>query len=183
MTPHRIILFRGMNTGGVRAPVAAQRQMALDLGLENPRTLLASGNLVVQSDLAPAKLESLVQTGMRTAFGLEIAAMVRTPTQWTELMSANPFARQAQDHPSRVLAMIMRDAARPDGVAEVQALASGGEQLEMRDLNTGGTVLYFWLPQGQGQSRMVDRATPARIGLGTGRNWNTVLKLAQMIAP
>ena len=44
---HRIILFRGMNTGGVRAPVAEQRAMAMEMGLANPRTLLASGNLVV----------------------------------------------------------------------------------------------------------------------------------------
>ena len=45
---HRIILFRGMNTGGVRAPVGELRAMAADMALNNPRTLAASGNLVVQ---------------------------------------------------------------------------------------------------------------------------------------
>ena len=54
MTDHRIILFRGMNTGGVRAPVGEQRAMAEKMGLKNPRTLLASGNLVVESGRAPA---------------------------------------------------------------------------------------------------------------------------------
>ena len=56
--PHRIILFRGMNTGGVRAPVAEQRAMAEAMGLKNPRTLQASGNLVVESGKATAALEA-----------------------------------------------------------------------------------------------------------------------------
>lgn len=61
---HRIILFRGMNTGGVRAPVAEQRVMAVEMGLANPRTLLASGNLVVDSDRDPRSLEAEVEAAM-----------------------------------------------------------------------------------------------------------------------
>ena len=88
---HRIILFRGMNTGGVRAPVAALRAMAADMGLKNPRTLAASGNLVVESGKAPEALEHDIETAMDKTFGLKVAAMVRTPDQWAALVAANPF--------------------------------------------------------------------------------------------
>ncbi|OYX55413.1 MAG: hypothetical protein B7Y86_13905 [Brevundimonas subvibrioides] len=76
---HRIILFRGMNTGGVRASVGEQRAMAEAMGLKNPRTLLASGNLVVESGLATAALEAAIEAEMARRFDVKIAAMARAP--------------------------------------------------------------------------------------------------------
>lgn len=172
---HRIILFRGMNTGGVRAPVGEQRAMAEGMGLKNPRTLAASGNLVVESGRAADALEHDVEAAMEKTFGLKVAAMVRTPEQWAKLIAANPFPNEAAGHPSKVVAMVMKDGIKPGGLAAVQALARNGERVE-----AVGDVLYFWFPQGQGESEIFRKATPRMLGMGTGRNWNTVLKLAQM---
>ena len=173
---HRIILFRGMNTGGVRAPVAEQRAMAEEMGLKNPRTLLASGNLVVESDRPTARLEDEIETAMERRFGLKIAAMVRTPDQWAELVAANPFPEEAAAHPSRTLAMVMKAGIQAGALEACRALAEGGERVE-----AAGDVLWFWFPNGQGQSVIFKRATPRLLGMGTGRNWNTVLKLAEMV--
>ncbi len=175
MTDHRIILFRGMNTGGVRAPVAEQRAMAEAMGLKNPRTLAASGNLVVESARAPSQIELDIEAEMERRFGLKIAAMVRTPDQWAKLVGANPFPTEAATHPSKVLAMVMKDGIRPGAVEACRVLAKGGERVE-----AVGDVLYFWFPDGQGQSAIFKKATPRLLGMGTGRNWNTVLKLAEM---
>ena len=173
---HRIILFRGMNTGGVRAPVAEQRAMAEAMGLNNPRTLAASGNLVVESGQATAALESEIEAAMQKTFGLKVAAMVRTPDQWAKLVSANPFRKEAAAHPSKVLAMVMKDGIKPGALEACRDLAEGGERVEAVE-----GVLYFWFPNGQGQSGIFKKATPRMLGMGTGRNWNTVLKLAEMV--
>lgn len=172
----RIILFRGMNTGGVRAPVGEQRAMAEAMGLKNPRTLLASGNLVVESDKAAATLETDVEQEMERRFGLKVAAMVRTPEQWAKLIAANPFPKEAKAHPSKVLAMVMKDGIKAGALEACRALAEGGEAVEAVD-----GVLYFWFPNGQGQSAIFKKATPRMLGMGTGRNWNTVLKLGEMV--
>ena len=172
---HRIILFRGMNTGGVRAPVDQQRAMAEAMGLKNPRTLLASGNLVVESGETPAVLEADIEAAMEETFGLKIAAMVRTSEQWSDLIAANPFPAEAAAHPARVLAMVMKDGIKPGALEACRALAENGEAVEAVN-----GVLYFWFPNGQGQSGIFKKATPRMLGMGTGRNWNTVLKLAEM---
>lgn len=172
---HRIILFRGMNTGGVRAPVGEQRKMAEAMGLRNPRTLQASGNLVVESGRETAVLEPDIEAAMLKTFGLKIAAMVRTPEQWARLIAANPFASEAKAHPAKVLAMVMKDGINAGALEACRALAEGGEAVEAVD-----GVLYFWFPNGQGQSAIFKKATPRMLGMGTGRNWNTVLKLAEM---
>lgn len=173
---HRIILFRGMNTGGVRAPVAELRAMAADMGLKNPRTLAASGNLVIESSKPADALEHDVEAAMDRTFGLKIAAMVRTPQQWAKLVSANPFPKEAKAEPARVLVMVMKDGIKPGALEACRALAEGGERVEAVD-----GVLYFWFPNGQGESGIFKKATPRMLGMGTGRNWNTVLKLADMV--
>jgi uncharacterized protein (DUF1697 family) len=172
---HRIILFRGMNTGGVRAPVAELRAMADRMGLKNPRTLAASGNLVVESGKAADALEADIEAAMKKTFGLEVAAMVRTPQQWAKLVAANPFPKEAAAHPAKVVAMVMKDGIKPGGLEAVQALTRNGERVE-----GVGDVLFFWFPDGQGESEIFRKATPRMLGMGTGRNWNTVLKLADM---
>ena len=173
---HRIILFRGMNTGGVRAPVGEQRAMAEEMGLKNPRTLAASGNLVVESDMATDRLEAEIQAAMEKTFGLTVAAVVRTPGQWAKLMAANPFPEQAKTEPAKLLVMVMKDGVKPGAVAALRDLAAGEERVE-----EAGGDLFFWHPDGIGRSRMAEKAQPRLIGLGTGRNWNTVLKLAEMV--
>ena len=173
---HRIILFRGMNTGGVRAPVAEQRAMAAAMGLTNPRTLAASGNLVVESDRATDVLEADIEVAMEKTFGLKVAAMVRTPDQWARLVAANPFPGEAAAHPSRMVAMVMKDGIRDGALEACRELAVDGERVEAVD-----DVLYFWFPNGQGESGIFRKATPRMLGMGTGRNWNTVLKLADMV--
>ncbi|WP_425991996.1 DUF1697 domain-containing protein [Brevundimonas sp. TWP2-3-2] len=173
---HRIILFRGMNTGGVRAPVGEQRAMAEAMGLKNPRTLLASGNLVVESGMATATLEAAIEAEMARRFDVKIAAMARTPQQWADLIAANPFPNEAAEHPARIVAMVMKDGIKAGAIEACRALAEGGEAVEARD-----DVLYFWFPNGQGGSGIFRKATPRMLGMGTGRNWNTILKLGEMV--
>lgn len=173
---HRIILFRGMNTGGVRAPVAELRGMAAEMGLANPRTLLASGNLVVGSGKAAGALETDIEMAMEKRFGLKVAAMVRTPTQWTRLIAANPFVKEAEAHPAKVVAMVMKDGIKAGALEACRELTAGGEAVEAVD-----DVLWFWFPNGQGDSVIFKKATPRLLGMGTGRNWNTVLKLGEMV--
>ena len=173
---HRIILFRGMNTGGVRAPVGEQRAMTEEMGLKNPRTLQASGNLVVESGKTAATLEHDIEAAMERRFDLKVAAMARTPEQWAKLIAANPFPKEAAAHPAKVVAMVMKDGITPGALEAVQALCRDGERVEAVD-----GVLYFWFPNGQGQSEIFKKATPRMLGMGTGRNWNTVLKLGEMV--
>lgn len=176
MTGQRIILFRGMNTGGVRAPVGEQRAMASDMGLGNPRTLLASGNLVVESDAATDELEAAVEAAYAARFGRAVAAMVRTPEQWAALMAANPFPAEAQAEPSRLLLMVMKAGIADGAVDVLRGMAVGDERIE-----AAAGALWFWHPEGVGQSRMAEKAQPRLTGMGTGRNWNTVRKLAGMV--
>ncbi len=180
MTGHRIILFRGMNTGGVRAPVAEQRAMAEAMGLRNPRTLLASGNLVVESERDPAAMEAAIEAETEQRFGRRIETIVRTSDQWAAMIAANPMPAEAAAEPSRLLVTVMKAGVRPGGLEALRAFAAGQERIEAVSA-AGRAALFSWHPDGLGRSRMAEKAQPRLIGVGTGRNWNTVLKLAAMV--
>lgn len=113
---------------------------------------------------------------MDKTFGLKVAAMVRTPDHWADLIAVNPFPDEAKDQPSRVIAMVMKDGIKAAGVEACRELAADGERVEAVK-----GVLYFWFPDGQGESGIFRKATPRILGMGTGRNWNTVLKLGAMV--
>lgn len=72
--------------------------------------------------------------------------------------------------------MVMKLGVKPGAVEACRALAEGGEAVE-----AVGDTLYFWFPDGQGRSAIFKKAGPRMLGMGTGRNWNTVLKLGGMV--
>ncbi len=77
--------------------------------------------------------------------------------------------------------MMMKHGVKPGGLDAIRALAAGEERVEAVTVD-GGDALFFWHPDGIGSSRMAEKAQPRLIGVGTGRNWNTVLKLAAMVS-
>lgn len=178
MTEARICLLRGVNVGGVKVPMAELRELAAGAGLANPRTLLASGNLVVDSGAPPAEVEGLLETALEARFGRRIDVVVRTPDQWRRLIAANPFPDQAAEHGSRLLVVIMRSPIPEETAERLAALATEDEKAEVRHGD-----LFLWCPDGLGRSKLAEAASRPLKGLvGTGRNWNTVLKLAALAA-
>ena len=172
MTAH-ICLLRGVNVGGVKVPMAELKAVAAEAGLGDPRTLLASGNLVVGSDAPPAEVADTLERAIEARFGRPIDVIVRTAGQWAELIQANPYPEHAQDGGAKLLAMVMKAGVKPGAVEALRAFAAPGERVEA----VGGD-LFFWHPEGIGRSKMAEKAQPRLIGVGTGRNWNTVLKIA-----
>jgi len=179
----RICLLRGVNVGGVTVPMADLRAIATEAGFDDPRTLLASGNLVIRSDAAPTEVETRLEAGIAARFDRRIEVIVRTPDHWAALMAANPFPAEAASDggASRLLVMVMKDGINPGALDALRAFAYGGERVEAVSV-AGGEALYMWHPDGMGRSKMAEKAVPRLIGVGTGRNWNTVLKLADTVS-
>nr|MBA3835646.1 DUF1697 domain-containing protein [Sphingomonas sp.] len=57
-----VALLRAVNVGGTsKLPMTELRKIAEDLGFENPRTYIASGNLLFSSDREEAEVRSLLE--------------------------------------------------------------------------------------------------------------------------
>jgi uncharacterized protein (DUF1697 family) len=173
----RIALLRAVNVGGRKVLMAELRQLAADLGLEAPRTLIQSGNLVFGSALGDEALEALLERETLVRLGVATDFIVRSPEEWRDLIAANPHHEMAKNDPSHLMVMALKS---PPGEAELDALKAWIPGREL--IEAVGRQLYITYPDGAGDSKLTNTAIERRLGVrGTSRNWNTVGKLAAML--
>jgi uncharacterized protein (DUF1697 family) len=168
-------LLRAVNVGGRKVEMAKLRNAAEALGLSSVRTLLTSGNLVFETkSVSAAKLEQKLEAAISDAFGLVSEVMVRDAAQWSALIAANPFPKQAREDPANLVAMVFKEPANAALITAYMKTYSGPERVSV-----DGRTTYIVFPEGQGRSKL---KFPKGAGIGTARNWNTALKLADMLA-
>jgi uncharacterized protein (DUF1697 family) len=172
-----IALLRAVNVGGRSMKMADLVVLAGELGCENPRTLLQSGNLVFETELAAdAALESGLEAAIEARFGFSVDVVLRTAAEWRDLAAQNPFPEEVFNDPSRLLAMLLKTAPVESALIDLRCRITGRDRIELVGRN-----LYLVYPDGIGRSTLAIQVIERRLGTrGTARNWNTVAKLAQM---
>jgi uncharacterized protein (DUF1697 family) len=175
MTVH-VALLRAVNVGGRSLAMADLRALAEGLGFTNVRTLLQSGNLVFEADAkkAPA-LEGTLEAALKK-HGMETDFMVRRAEEFYAVIAANPFLDKAKADPGHLVVMFLKDAPGAKAIMALQAAVKGRELIRHE-----GRELYIVYPDGIGRSKLTNKFIESRLDTrGTGRNWNTVMKLAAL---
>jgi uncharacterized protein (DUF1697 family) len=167
-------LLRGINVGGHRqVGMTNLRNFLADLGFENVRSVLQSGNLVFGSrSRTGAELERHLETEASKRLALEVDFFARTAEEWKSIIRQNPFRKEAERDPAHLIVVFLKNAPAPKDVALLQADIVGPEVVKAK-----GRQAYIFFPNGQGRSKLTNAMMEKRIGRGTGRNWNTVMKL------
>jgi uncharacterized protein (DUF1697 family) len=121
------------------------------------------------------KVVATVEKICREEFGFEKAIFAPTLEEWNEVIAKNPFAKAAAETPKWVHAALLESVPKSEDVERVRGCAVKGEKIEVI-----GGVAYLHTPNGFGTSKMAEKFD-AWIGVtNTARNWNTVLKLAEL---
>jgi uncharacterized protein (DUF1697 family) len=150
------------------------RNFLTTLGFDDVRSLLQSGNVVFGSRARTgAELERFLEAESVKRFGIEIDFFVRAPEEWKSIIRQNPFRKEAERDPGYLVVMLLKSPPRPEDVLTLQAEITGPEIVHAK-----GRQLYAFYPNGQGRSRLTNAVIERKLGRCTGRNWNTVLKLA-----
>ncbi len=177
MTTH-LALLRAVNLAGHKPVAMADlRSLLTGLGFADAQSLLQSGNLVFRGGrLSGARLERFLEDEARKRLALETDFFVRTAEQWETVVAANPFRAEAERDPARLLVVFLKDS---PGLAQVRALQAAITGREV--VRADGAHAYIVYPDGVGRSRLTHALIEKKLGTrGTGRNWNTVLKLAAL---
>src|SRR5688572_16453769 len=87
-----IALLRAINvTGTGILKMEDLRAICTRLGFSNPRTYIASGNLVVGSKLSPAAAKSKLEKALHTKLGKPCRVIIRDLAELEATERANPF--------------------------------------------------------------------------------------------
>jgi uncharacterized protein (DUF1697 family) len=174
-----VALMRAINVGSTRkVPMADLRALCTKAGLKRPETYIQSGNLIVDADGDADRLRRLLEKAMTARFGFAVDIVVRAATDWEHYVAANPYARDAQALPNMVHLYLSRDPLKPSAAGELKQKARSGERIVM----AGGTLWIDYGAKGVAGSKLspavIDRACGSPT---TGRNWNSVLKIREII--
>jgi uncharacterized protein (DUF1697 family) len=173
-----IALLRAVNVGGnSKIAMADLKALLVDLGYAHPQSLLQTGNLIFQAKEANSdKLAAKLENAVAERFGLATDVLIRTAAQWRQAIAANPFPQAAARDPSHLLIMPLKEAPAKQAVKDLQTAIQGRETIA-----AVGRELYIVYPEGIGRSKLTNKLIESRLNTrGTGRNWNTALKLAAL---
>ncbi|MEZ0326050.1 MAG: DUF1697 domain-containing protein [Fimbriimonas sp.] len=173
-----VALLRGINVGGNNlVKMGDLRQLFVDLGLEEPATLLQSGNVAFRSAKSAPELEQILSKETSASLKVNVEYFVRTADEWGQAIAANPFLDASTSDPSHLLLICLREEPDRAAVKQVQDEWQGPERV-----GASGRHLYAIYPEGIGPSKLTTFPAWKKLaGGGTGRNWNTVLKLRALL--
>jgi uncharacterized protein (DUF1697 family) len=169
MTEYAAFL-RGVNVGGVNLKMAEVASALEDAGFANVRTILASGNVLLESRGTVASVRKKAETALRTAFGYDAWVLAYDIGTVAAISDSYPFEREVPDTHSYVTFV-----SDPGVLDELAALQPGpGERIER------GEGVVYWQVR---RSTTLDSAIGKTMGKKryksstTTRNLRTIEKM------
>ena len=171
--PVFVALLRGINVGGAgKLPMAELRDIASGCGLRDVRTYIQSGNIVFRADDADTSaVAERLRRAVREASDLDPEVHVRTADELAAIIDGNPFTDRASD-PKQLHVTLFSEQPEP---VDLDPAAFEPEAWEF-----GDRVVYLYLPDGMGRSKLAAQLARRAGSAGTARNWRTVTKLLDM---
>jgi uncharacterized protein (DUF1697 family) len=168
-----VALLRGINLGSKRrVPMADLRELISELGYEDVRTVLQSGNVVFTG--AKAKARETLETGLEERYGFKVDVVLRTMAELRAVVDEEPFGDEV-DNLTRYFVVFLPSAPNANAVETLKKTNFAPDEFK-----AGGRELYAWCPEGmQNSALMRALGRPGLAETATVRNMSTVKKLLE----
>ncbi len=126
--------LRGVNVGGVNLKMADVAAVFTDAGFTGVKTILASGNVLLDSSASTAVVRRTAETALRDAFGYDAWVLAYDVDTLARISTDYPFERDVPEHHSYVTFV-----SDPAVLDELVTLAADAGETAAR----GDGVLYW----------------------------------------
>jgi len=171
-----VALFRGINVGGKNAlPMKELVAVLEDLGSQNVKTYIQSGNAVFESQAKDAaRLSRKISGEIKQRRGFEPYVLLLELEDLERAIRKNPFPEAEADPQALHLGFLASAPEKPD-LKTLESLRSNSERFHLI-----ANVFYLYAPAGVGRSKLAARAEKLLGVPMTDRNWRTVCKIREM---
>jgi uncharacterized protein (DUF1697 family) len=168
------VFLRGINVGGINIKMAELKEALKTRPFSGIKTLLASGNVVLASDLPPAEVKAEFEACLRETFGYDAWVVVLKADRVAELVAACPYpADDASTHTYVTLA---------SDTEALTELYDAGTALDGTELTRLGPEALAWLAPAGGtlDSPFSKLSAKAKYkSATTTRNLRTMIKVRE----
>jgi len=171
MTKYAAFL-RGVNVGGVNLKMAEVATALTDAGFDNVHTILASGNVLLESSASVDTVRKKAATALRERFGYDAWVLAYDIDTVRAIVGAYPFQREVDGYQSYVT--FVADAAVLDELAALGESAGPDEKI-----SRGAGVIYWQVPKGSTLDSTIGKTMgkPRYKSTTTTRNLRTLDKV------
>jgi uncharacterized protein (DUF1697 family) len=178
-TTHYVALLRGINVTGKRIlPMKQLTEIFTGARCGNVRTYIQSGNVVFTASPKVAKgLPARVAKSIEERFGFSVPIVLRTREELAKAARDNPFLKAGL--PQQALHVyFLADVPGADAIQALDPQRSAPDAFHV-----SGREIYLHLPNGMGNTKLTNAYFDSRLKtVCTARNWNTVLKLLELMS-
>jgi uncharacterized protein (DUF1697 family) len=166
------VFLRGINVGGINIKMAELREALKSAGFPDARTLLASGNVVLTSNLDAAAVKRECEKCLRETFGYDAWVVVLDAARVADLVTACPYPDD--DKTTHTYITLSSDVGMLDELEAAGAALEGAEQKRL-----GPEALAWLAPAGGTLDSPFSKITSkARFKASTTtRNLRTLIKV------
>ena len=164
--------LRGINVGGVNLKMTDVATALSDAGFDNVRTILASGNVVLDAAGSAASVRKKAEVALREAFGYDAWVLVYPLETVRAIADGFPFEAEVEGHHSYVTFV-----GDPDILDELAALSADAGPQEK--IARGDGVLYWQVPKSATLESTIGKTTGKKRykSSTTTRNLRTLAKV------
>jgi uncharacterized protein (DUF1697 family) len=173
-----LVLLRAVNVGGTAKLSMDELRLALtDAGYQNVKTYIASGNIIFDTDDNTEAVRLQVNSILNNQFNINgERSIVREITDIKRIIKTVPFRDAAQQRPNLLHVHFLSSHLHQSAETNLTSY-KGVERLRL-----DGQHLYIDYVNDVGHSALTGRFLETALGSsGSSRNWNTILKLAEML--
>jgi uncharacterized protein (DUF1697 family) len=173
-----VAMLRGVNVGGNSLKMDWLRDACANIGMQNIRTCVQSGNIVFSSRLAAAKLAETLKTTIDAKTRLPVSVVVRNASEMAKIVAGNPFVKQNGIEPTKLHVTFLAKAPSKPALDKLDALAGTRDEYRLAKQE-----IYLHCPINYGETKLSNAAIEKALSVGaTTRNWTTVTTLCAMAA-
>lgn len=170
-------LLRGINVGGRQIKMAELKTCIEQAGFMNVKTLLQSGNVVLESDLPAGVVRKKLEQTVGETFGYEAVIFVYPLQAIADIVAASPFNKPEKDWHSYIVFVDGDDA-----LNTMQGLINNVDTTA-EEAKLGDGVVYWTVPVGGTlTSAFAKQMAKGKLKFSlTNRNKRTLQKMAALL--
>ncbi|MFH6936089.1 DUF1697 domain-containing protein [Flavobacterium sp. FlaQc-30] len=172
-----LALLRGINVSGHNMmKMDALKTMLENIGFQNIRTYLQTGNVFVDSEEDASKVGFMIKQEIFKVFGHEVPTIVITKEDLELCFKNNPFLKEKDIDTKKLYVAFVSTQLKKENINDLKI-----SQFKPDEASIDGNRIFIKYAVGAGKTRFDQKYIEKKLNVtSTIRNWNTVTNLLAM---
>ena len=166
-----ILLLRGINVSGKnKLPMESLREMFHNLGYQNVKTYIQSGNIIVTSAESKKTICQKIENEINIAFGYNVPVIAKTISEWKQAIENYPFPTENP----KIAAFVFLNQTTSETEIETNNINDDAYKID-------NDIVYIYCPSTFAKTKLSNNFFERKLHVkATTRNYNTTLTLLKL---